>query len=107
MESMSVSLPPPESLVLQAEYDFVIVGSGGGSMVAALYARMAGLNPVILEKRDKIGGSTGFSGGVWWVPNNHVIKRHGVKDSVDLARRYMAATVDFVGKGTTPARREA
>lgn len=100
-------LPPPESLVLQSEYDFVIVGSGGGSMVAALYAKMAGLSPVILEKRDKIGGSTGFSGGVWWVPNNHVIKRHGVEDSKELARRYFAATVDFVGKGTTPARREA
>lgn len=102
-----MTLPPPESFVLEPEYDFVIVGSGGGSMVAALYARMAGLNPVILEKRDKIGGSTGFSGGVWWVPNNHVIKRHGVEDSAELARRYMAATVDFVGKGTTPARREA
>ncbi|WP_245798754.1 FAD-binding protein [Sphingopyxis flava] len=85
----------------------MIVGSGGGSMVAAIYAKLAGLKPVILEKRDKIGGSTGFSGGVWWVPNNHVLKRHGVEDSRELAERYMNATVDFVGKGTTPARRKA
>lgn len=102
-----MTLPPPDSFALQPAYDFVIVGSGGGSMVAALYAKLAGLNPVILEKRDKIGGSTGFSGGVWWVPNNHVIKRYGVEDSKERARRYFAATVDFVGKGTTPARREA
>ncbi|WP_394659805.1 FAD-binding protein [uncultured Novosphingobium sp.] len=102
-----MALPPPESFTLQPEYDFVIVGSGGGSMVAAIYAKLAGLNPVILEKRDKIGGSTGFSGGVWWVPNNHVIKRHGVHDTKELGRRYLAATVDFVGKGTTEARREA
>lgn len=102
-----MALPPPESFVLQSEYDFVIVGSGGGSMVAAIYAKLAGLNPVILEKRDKIGGSTGFSGGVWWVPNNHVIKRFGVQDSRELAERYFAATVDFVGKGTAPARRDA
>jgi len=102
-----VSLPSPESFVLQPEYDFVIVGSGGGSMAAALYLKKAGLNPVILEKRDQIGGSTGFSGGVWWVPNNHIIKRHGVQDSKALANRYLDATVDFAGKGTAPARREA
>lgn len=102
-----MALPSPESFDLQDEYDFVIVGSGGGSMVAAIYAKLAGLNPVILEKREKIGGSTGFSGGVWWVPNNHVIKRHGVEDTRELAERYFAATVDFVGKGTTPARRKA
>ncbi len=102
-----MALPAPESLKLENEYDFIIVGSGGGSMAAALYAKKAGLNPVILEKLDKIGGSTGFSGGVWWVPNNHVIKRHGVHDTKELANRYMDATVDFVGKGTTPQRREA
>ncbi|SKB97732.1 FAD-binding protein [Sphingopyxis flava] len=102
-----MSLPTPESLVLENEYDFVIVGSGGGSMVAAIYAKLAGLNPVILEKRDKIGGSTGFSGGVWWVPNNHVIKRFGVDDSRELAERYLNATVDFAGKGTSPERRDA
>lgn len=102
-----MALPPPDSFSLESEYDFVIVGSGGGSMVAAIYAKLAGLKPVILEKRDKIGGSTGFSGGVWWVPNNHVLKRHGVEDSRELAERYMNATVDFVGKGTTPARRKA
>nr|WP_246415690.1 FAD-binding protein [Novosphingobium taihuense] len=100
-------MPPPESFVLEPEYDFVIVGSGGGSMVAAILAQLAGLKPVILEKRDKFGGSTGFSGGVWWVPNNHIIKRFGVQDTRELAERYMDATVDFVGKGTTPQRRKA
>lgn len=107
MKRLFLALPPPDSFSLESEYDFVIVGSGGGSMVAAIYAKLAGLKPVILEKRDKIGGSTGFSGGVWWVPNNHVIKRHGVEDSRELAERYMNATVDFIGKGTTPARRKA
>ncbi len=101
-----MALPDPYSLILESEYDFVIVGSGGGSMAAALRAKRDGLNPVILEKREEIGGSTGFSGGVWWIPNNHIMKRHGVEDSKALANRYMDATVDFVGKGTTPERRE-
>jgi 3-oxosteroid 1-dehydrogenase len=76
-------------------------------MCAALYAKRAGLNPVILEKQDKIGGSTGFSGGVWWVPNNHVMKRQGVHDSTEEAHRYFESVVDYQGKGTSPARRSA
>ncbi|HEY6870881.1 MAG TPA: FAD-dependent oxidoreductase, partial [Novosphingobium sp.] len=100
-------LPSPDSFVLQPEYDLVIVGSGGASMCAALYARQQGFNPVIIEKLDKVGGSTGYSGGVWWVPDNHVMKRHGVEDSPELAHRYFEAVVDFHGKGTSPERRAA
>lgn len=102
-----MALPAPESLILQSEYDLVIVGSGGASMCAALYAKKHGLNPVILEKLDKIGGSTGFSGGVWWVPNSHVMKRHGIHDSSELAHRYFESVVDFKGKGTSPERTAA
>lgn len=100
-------LPKVDAFVLQDEYDFVIVGSGGASMCAALLAKEAGLDCAILEKQNKIGGSTGFSGGAWWVPDNHVMKRAGVPDSAELARRYLDAVVDFVGKGSSPARREA
>jgi 3-oxosteroid 1-dehydrogenase len=100
-------LPTPESFQLASEYDVVIVGSGGASMCAALAAKQAGLTSVILEKRDVIGGSTGFSGGLWWVPDNHVIKRNGIPDTRERARAYLNATVTFDGAGTTPVRREA
>ena len=102
-----MTLPSPEAFVLEPEYDLVIVGSGGGSMCAALAAAQAGLKPVILEKRDVVGGSTGFSGGVWWVPDNPVMKRHGAEDSLDRARRYFAAVVTTKSKGASLARREA
>ena len=106
-----MELTDPDSFRLEAEYDLVIVGSGGGSMCAALYAKKHGLNPVILEKRDKIGGSTGFSGGVWWVPNNHVLARQGVGDSRELGHRYFESVVDCGGndggKGASPERRAA
>jgi len=102
-----VPIPDPASLVLQAEYDFLIVGSGGASMCAALRAHRAGLRVAILEKRDVVGGSTGFSGGVWWVPNSPVIKRAGVEDSEALAYRYFEAVVGDAGKGANPARRKA
>jgi 3-oxosteroid 1-dehydrogenase len=57
--------------------DLVIVGSGGGSMCAALAAKRLGKRALIVEKQALVGGSTGFSGGVWWVPNNAVMKRAG------------------------------
>ena len=61
--------------------DFIICGSGGGSMAAALYLKSIGKTPLILEKTDKLGGSTAMSGGVLWVPNNHLLARDGVEDS--------------------------
>ena len=88
-------------------YDFVIVGSGGGSMCAALVAKQQGLSALIVEKQPLVGGSTGFSGGVWWVPNNPVMKRAGVDDSAERARQYLDAAVTYNGPGTTPARRDA
>jgi 3-oxosteroid 1-dehydrogenase len=90
-----------------ASYDFVVVGSGGGSMCAALACKTAGKEAVIIEKQDKVGGSTGYSGGVWWLPNNHVMKRHGVNDSYERARQYFDAAVTYQGPGASPARREA
>jgi len=88
-------------------YDLVIVGSGGGSMCAALAAKRLGKRALIVEKQAKVGGSTGFSGGVWWTPNNPLMAREGVADSYDRARRYFDATVTYKGPGTTAERRDA
>ena len=88
-------------------YDFVIVGSGGASMCAALVAKSLGKKPLIIEKLDKVGGSTGFSGGVWWIPNNPVMKRAGVADSYERARQYLDAVASYHGAGSSDARRTA
>lgn len=88
-------------------YDVVIVGSGGGAITAALVAKDAGLRPLIVEKQSKVGGSTGYSGGVLWVPNNPLLARGGIKDSYDRARQYLDASVGYAGPGSSPARRKA
>lgn len=88
--------------------DFLIIGSGGGSMAAAMYLDSVGKKPLILEKTDKFGGSTSMSGGVLWVPNNHLLVRDGVADSHEAGRTYMDATVgNDAGPGATPERKEA
>lgn len=71
------------------EFDFVVVGSGGGSMCAALLMRSVGRKVLILEKEDLVGGTTARSGGVMWIPNNPFMKRDGVPDSYEQARAYL------------------
>ncbi len=91
---------------LAKQYDFVIVGSGAGSVVAALIVKAAGLRPLILEKTDKFGGSTAISGGVLWMPNNPVSLRAGVPDTPALAKAYLDACAGPPTPGSTEAKRE-
>ncbi len=90
-------------------YDFVVVGSGGGSMCAALVMRQAGKSVLILEKTGLVGGSTAKAGGVMWIPNNRFMKAEGIDDSFDKATAYLDATVglDDDVPGATPERRRA
>ena len=90
-----------------AVFDFVVVGSGGGSMCASLVARSAGKSVLILEKTDLIGGTTARSGGVMWIPNNAFMKRDGVEDSLEKATAYLDAVVGDHNDtpGATRARR--
>jgi len=83
------------------EFDFVIVGSGGGGMAAALTAHDAGLTAVVVEKGAKFGGSTGISGGGIWIPNNPTLRARGHHDSRASIRRYL----DLLTEGRVSAAR--
>jgi 3-oxosteroid 1-dehydrogenase len=72
-------------------FDFVVVGTGGGSMCAGLVMRSAGKGVLILEKTSLVGGTTSRSGGVMWMPNNPFMKRDGVEDSLEKATMYLDA----------------
>lgn len=88
-------------------FDFVIVGSGAGSVCAALWQQTAGRTAVILEKTEAFGGSTALSGGAIWAPNNMLMKREGVPDSREQALTYLDATVGDAGPATSRARKLA
>jgi 3-oxosteroid 1-dehydrogenase len=87
--------------------DVVIVGSGGGGMVAALTADEAGASALVLEKQALIGGSTCMSGGIVWVPNNPVMLEAGVPDSREDAMAHFEAVVGNVGPCSSFERRDA
>jgi len=86
--------------------DFVIVGSGAGSLCAAMAMVDAGRTPLVLEKTDKVGGSTAMSGGVLWVPNHPLQKAAGVDDSYEKSAQYLDAAVGDVGPSTSRARKD-
>ncbi len=87
--------------------DFVSVGSGGGGMTAALATKSKGLEPLIIEKTDKVGGSTAMSGGVLWIPNNPLMVEEGVADSYEDAMAYFDDVVGDVGPASSFERRHA
>jgi 3-oxosteroid 1-dehydrogenase len=87
--------------------DFVVIGSGGGSMCAGLVQRQFGKSVIILEKTDKVGGSTSMSGGVLWIPNHPLQAEAGVADSYEQGLAYLNATVGDAGPATSPARKDA
>jgi 3-oxosteroid 1-dehydrogenase len=90
-------------------FDFVVVGSGGGSMCCALALRNGGKSVLILEKTSLIGGTTARSGGVMWIPNNRFMRRDGVVDSREQSATYMDAVIGDHNDtpGATKARRDA
>lgn len=73
--------------------DVVVVGTGGGAMTAALVAKQAGLDVLMIEKTEYYGGSTAISGGGLWIPNNYLLQRDGLEDSFEKARTYLKHTV--------------
>jgi 3-oxosteroid 1-dehydrogenase len=83
------------------EVDFLVVGSGGGGMSAALAAADAGLDTLVVEKSRNFGGTTGISGGGIWVPGNPTLRRKGLGDSRDSVRTYLR----LLTEGRVPAAR--
>lgn len=60
--------------------DVIVVGSGGGGMVAAIVAGQARLDTLIVEKTGAYGGSTALSGGGMWIPNNYPERPGGMAE---------------------------
>ncbi len=87
--------------------DFVIAGSGGGGMVAALAAADAGAEALVLEKQALLGGSTCMSGGIVWIPDNPLMRAEGIADSYDDALSHFEAVVGDVGPCSSSERRHA
>ena len=74
-------------------YDVIVAGTGAGGMSAALTAAIEGLSVLLVEKHDRVGGSTAISGGAVWIPMNAQTEAAGHPDDENKVWRYMQATV--------------
>ncbi|MFE7421512.1 FAD-binding protein [Rhodococcus sp. NPDC057529] len=81
--------------------DFLVVGSGGGGMAAAITAAHRGIDTLVIDKGATFGGSTAISGGGIWIPNAPTLREKGVIDSRESIRRYL----DIITEGTVAADR--
>jgi 3-oxosteroid 1-dehydrogenase len=100
---------PGEKLMAEPEthFDFIVVGSGGGSTPAALAMHEAGKRVLIIEKSELIGGTSAYSGGVIWIPNNHILNDAGGGDSHAKSREYIDGIVGPPMPSSTPEKRDA
>ena len=71
------------------QVDVVVLGSGAAGLAAATLAHDGGANVLLVEKADLVGGTTGVSGGMPWVPLNHHMADVGVTDSREEALTYI------------------
>ena len=75
-------------------FDVLVIGSGCGGLTAALTADIANPSKVlVIEKSHLIGGTSATSGGVIWIPDNHLGKEKGANDSISEAKEYLRATI--------------
>lgn len=67
----------------------IVLGTGGAGLTAAISAHDFGADVVLCEKADKVGGTTAWSGGMIWIPNNHLEAEQGIDDSREEALTYL------------------
>ena len=72
-----------DSVTWDKETDIVVVGFGGAGSAAAIEARKAGAEVVILEASSVGGGSTALNGGLIYLGGTPLQKEHGIEDSAE------------------------
>lgn len=74
LKKAAVNLPKESS------YDVVVIGAGGAGFSAAIEAKNAGANVVLLEKMPAVGGNSLISGAEMNVARNWVQPKLGITD---------------------------
>src|SRR5215467_2930550 len=84
---MSANIDPP------SEVDLLVAGAGPAGMAAALVASLEGLDVLLCEKSDQVGGTGATSAGTLWIPGNSQSRAAGFDDSAEQADRYLDALI--------------
>ena len=60
------------------EVDLLVLGTGAGGLAAAVTGANEGLTTLVLEKTEWLGGTTAYSAGTCWIPDNQFQRADGV-----------------------------
>src|SRR5574344_173008 len=66
---------------IEKETDVVVIGGGGAGFAAAVSAKEAGADVILIEKLASVGGNTLISGGEYAAPANELQEKEGIEDS--------------------------
>ncbi|KIW76700.1 hypothetical protein Z517_09144 [Fonsecaea pedrosoi CBS 271.37] len=105
--ALASSSPSQRPQEWDVKVDFLIAGSGGAGLSAALKASRLGLVTLVVEGSKLWGGTTAYSAGGVWVPNNPLMREAGVEDSIETAMTYIQNVVGEPSPESTIAKRQA
>ncbi len=77
----------------EREVDLLVAGAGPAGLTAALVAALEGLDVLVCEKSDQVGGTGATSAGTLWIPGNSQSRAAGFPDSAEDAERYLDALI--------------
>ena len=93
--------PAPKAPEYQDEVrtvDVVVCGAGAGGLAAAIEAKLAGAEVVIVEKQGITGGATARSGGKLLGAGTKWQKKQGLYDNTDMVYDYLMDVGNRNGK---------
>jgi succinate dehydrogenase/fumarate reductase flavoprotein subunit len=73
--------------------DLLVAGAGPAGMTAALVASLEGLNVLLCEKSNQVGGTGSTAAGTLWIPGNSQSRAAGFSDTAADAERYLDALI--------------
>ncbi len=74
----------PDKIKWDEEHDVVVIGSGFAGLAAAIEAKKAGADVIVLEKMPTFGGNSIINGGIMTATGCPQQKMNGVEDSPEL-----------------------
>lgn len=75
------------------ETDLLVLGTGAAGLSAAVTAAAKGLDVLVLEKTEYLGGTTAYSAGTCWVPGHRYQRELGLTGEREDASRYLDGVV--------------
>ncbi|VFS89881.1 3-oxosteroid 1-dehydrogenase [Kluyvera cryocrescens] len=73
------------------EVDLLVVGSGAAGLATAVTAALHGARVLVAEKESVIGGTSAWSGGWLWIPQNPLAREEGIVEDDAAPLAYLQA----------------